>query len=82
MEYWELVNAEGNSVSSNHPRGNKLPAGLYHHVVNILVQHKDGSILVMQRDWQKSILPGKFEASAGGSVLQGETIKAGAKREL
>lgn len=82
MEYWVLVNAEGHLISSNHPRGDKLPAGLYHHVVNVLVQHQDGSILIMQRDWQKSILPGKFEASARGSVLQGETIEAGAKREL
>ena len=82
MECWELVNAEGNIISSNHLRGDKVPDGLYHHVVNVLVQHQDGSILIMQRDWQKSILPGKFEASAGGSVLQGETIEAGAKREL
>lgn len=82
MEYWDLVNAEGHLISSNHPRGDKLPAGLYHHVVNVLVQHQDGSILIMQKDWQKSILPGKFEASAGGSVLQSETIEAGAKREL
>lgn len=82
MEYWNLVDAQGNTIVSNHRRGDDIPSGLYHHVINILVQHQDGSVLIMQRDWNKEILPGKFEASAGGSILQGETVEAGAKREL
>lgn len=82
MEYCDLVDLEGNILMSNHRRGDQIPAGMYHHVVNILVQHQDGSVLIMQRDWKKEILPGKFEATAGGSILQGEMIESGAKREL
>lgn len=82
MEYWDLVDSQGNTKLSNHRRGDEIPAGLYHQVVTILVQHQDGSILIMQRDWNKEILPGKFEATAGGSLLQGETVEEGAKREL
>ena len=82
MEYWDLVDANGYTMLTNHRRGDEIPSGYYHHVVNVRVQHQDGSILIMQRDWRKEILPGKFEASAGGSILQGETVEAGARREL
>ena len=36
----------------------------------------------MQRDWNKKTNPGKFEVSAGGSALQGETAEACARREV
>lgn len=82
MEYWDLFNLEGSLIESNHVRGEAILDGLYHHVVSILVQHQDGSILIMQRDFEKELFPGKYEASAGGSILAGETVAAGAKREL
>ena len=37
----------------------------------IIVRHADGSYLVMQRDKRKH-LGGMWEATAGGSALQGE----------
>ena len=45
-------------------RGNPIPDGLFHIVSEVLVKHKDGSILVMQRDWHKEEHAGLFEASA------------------
>ncbi len=52
-------------------RGNPIPDGLFHIVSEVLVKHKDGSILVMQRDWHKEEHAGLFEASASGSILKG-----------
>ena len=47
----------------------------------IIVRHADGSYLVMQRDKRKH-LGGMWEATAGGSALQGEDPMACARREL
>ena len=62
-------------------RGEPVPAGMYHLVSEILVRHTDGSYLLMQRDKRKPF-GGMWEASAGGSALQGEDPLACAVREL
>lgn len=82
MEKWDAYNKEGKIIEGDLIRGQEIPLGSYHLVVEILVIHTDGSILVMQRDFQKDDYPGKYEASAGGSVLKGESSYEGATREL
>ena len=62
-------------------RGQPINEGYYHLVSEIIVRHKDGSYLLMQRDKRKH-LGGMWEASAGGSALQGEDPLACAVREL
>ena len=62
-------------------RGENIPKGVYHMVCDIIVRHIDGSYLLMQRDKQKHF-GGLWEATAGGSALQGETALECAKREL
>ena len=56
--------------------------GYYHMVVDILVQHVDGTFLLTKRDMSKDVYPGYWEASAGGSALAGEEPLEAAKREL
>ena len=63
-------------------RGNQIPNGLFHLVCEIIVRHKDGTYLLMQRDYNKTNYPGLYEASAGGSALKGETALEAAEREL
>jgi len=82
MEKWDAYNKEGELLEGELIRGQKIPDGKFHLVVEILVIHTDGSILLMQRDYKKEGYPRKYEASAGGSVLKGETSKQGALREL
>jgi len=82
MEKWDVYNEEGKRLEGELIRGEAIPKGQFHLVVQILVVHTDGSILVMQRDYEKESHPGEYEASAGGSVLKGETSKQGALREL
>lgn len=82
MELWDAYYRDGTPANLDLVRGELIPDGLYHLVSEILVQHTDGSLLVVQRDFNKPIHPGKYELSAGGSVLKGETALEGAKREL
>lgn len=82
FEVWDAYDAEGTLAGCDLVRGQPIPNGLFHVVSEVLVMHEDGSYLVMQRDHQKDLNPGLYEATAGGSVLKGETCMEGAKREL
>ena len=59
-----------------------LANGLYHLVADVVVRHKDGTWLVMQRSFDLPGHPGEWQVGACGSVLKGETGYKGALREL
>lgn len=82
MEIWDAYFADGTPAGFDLVRDQPIPLGLYHLVSEILIRHKDGSYLLMQRDYRKKGNPGLFECSAGGSVLKGETPHQAALREL
>ena len=82
MEIWDAYLADGTLAGCDLVRGEPIPKGLYHLVSEILVRHTDGDYLLMQRDTAKPNYGGWFEASAGGSALQGEDSLACALREL
>ena len=50
-------------------------------VCEVIVRHKDGTFLLMQRDTVKH-MGGRWELSAGGAAQQGETPLEAARREL
>ena len=82
MERWDayrvaLEPMEGRTLV----RGDDIPQDCYHLVCEVLVRHRDGSYLLMQRDPRKHF-GGLWEATAGGSALQGETPLDCARREL
>lgn len=62
-------------------RGQPIPEGMYHLVCEIIVKHRDGTYLLLQRDLRKH-LGGMWELTAGGSALAGETPLECARREL
>jgi len=82
MEIWDAYLADGSLAGCDLVRGEPIPQGLYHLVSDILVRHRDGDYLLMQRDPRKPNYGGCFEATAGGSALKGEDAYACAKREL
>ena len=82
MERWdaydgELRRIEGMSLI----RGEDIPAGVYHLVCEVLVRHAGCRYLLMRRDPRKHY-GGLWEATAGGSALQGEAPLDCARREL
>lgn len=82
MEIWNAYDEHLNRIDGvTLIRGEPVPEGLYHLVSEILVRHVDRSFLLMQRD-QRKHLGGMWEASAGGSALQGERALDCALREL
>ncbi len=82
MEKWDAYDKNLNKISDvTLIRGQEIPEGMYHLVSEIIVKHSDGTYLLMQRDKRKN-LGGLWEASAGGSALQGEDPLTCATREL
>lgn len=81
-ELWDAYNRDFEKVSGvTLVRGDKIPSGLFHLVCDIIVRHKDGQYLLMQRDFYKHF-GGIWEATAGGSALKGENALECARREL
>ncbi|MCR4929068.1 MAG: NUDIX hydrolase [Lachnospiraceae bacterium] len=84
MEIWDAYDENFNIIEGvTLVRGEeeKIPEGVYHLVVDILVKHKDGTYLLTQRDPNKSN-GSMWEASGGGSALKGENAYEAALREL
>ena len=82
MEIWDGYLIDGTLANRDLIRGEAIPKGLYHLVCEILVRHIDGDYLLMQRDPRKPNYGGYYEATAGGSALNGESKLPCAVREL
>ena len=86
MEIWDLYDRDGKRTGKTWERTfgghKKIPDGYFHMVVDILVQHVDGTYLLTKRDMSKDVYPGYWEAGAGGSAIAGEEPVEAAKREL
>lgn len=82
MEIWDAYYSDGTPAGRTLVRGEPIPEGLYHLGCEILVRHVDGDYLLMRRDLRKHCYPGYWEATAGGSALQGEDALTCARREL
>ncbi len=82
VETWDAYLEDGTLAGCDLIRGEAIPRGLFHLVSEVVVRHRDGSILLMQRDYGKEVYPGLYEVGAGGSALKGETPDQAARREL
>lgn len=82
MELWDAYDKDFRRIEGRSlVRGEDIPEGIYHLVCDVLVRHVDGSYLLMRRDPRKHH-GGLWEATAGGSALQGEQPLDCARREL
>ena len=81
MELWDAYNRNFEKIEGvTLIRGEKVPEGVYHLVSEVIVKHTDGEYLLMQRDSRKHF-GGMWEATAGGSAVQGEEIGRASCRE-
>lgn len=82
MEYWDAYLEDGTRTEHILIRGEPIEEGLFHLVAKVMLIYNDEEILFMQRHPDKKPHPGCYEATAGGSVLRGESSEEGAIREL
>jgi 8-oxo-dGTP pyrophosphatase MutT (NUDIX family) len=81
MEKWDLYDESRQPLNKTHYRKDKMTIGEYHIVVGIWTVNDNNEILLTLRHPDKKEYPNYWENTAG-SVLAGETSRAGAMREL
>lgn len=80
MEYFDLYTAAREPLGRRVLRGDPIPRGEYHLVVQVMTINNEGEILLTQRVPEKTS-GGKWECS-GGCAVSGETPRRAAVREL
>ena len=79
-EYWDIYDCERKPLGKLHRRGDEIPAGEYHLVVEIWTRDDVGRFLISRRHPDKPF--GLLWECTGGSVVAGEDSLTGAQREL
>ena len=82
MELWDSYTQDEVKTDRVLVRGEPIPDGLYHICCHTLVHHRDGSVLCMRRAATKDSFPNRYEASAGGAAVRGDTPLSCIRREL
>ena len=80
-EIWDLYNKNKQLVGKTHTRGDDIPEGCYHLVVNAWLKNSKGEYLITRRAANRKSYPLLYEC-IGGSVLANESSAEGAVREL
>ncbi len=47
---------------------------LLHRVIHVMVENRDGAVLLQRRSETKDIQPGQWDTAVGGHVLPGEDV--------
>lgn len=82
MEHWDLYDIDRKKTGRTIARGAAFKAGDYHLAVHICLFNTKGEMLIQQRQPFKDGWPNRWDLSAAGSALKGETSQAAAQREL
>jgi len=80
MEIWDLYDENRQLTGETAVRGQALPRGRYHLVVDALFLNSKGETLLQRRAKEKDILPDIWSVT-GGSALAGETSREACLRE-
>lgn len=82
MEIWDLYDAQGCLTGETVKRGEKVPTGRYHRVVEAIFLNSRGEILLQKRARKKMLHPGILWYPTGGAVQTGETVEQACVREV
>ncbi len=82
MELWEVFDIDRKSTGKTMERGAAFSEGAHHQGAHICVFSSEGKILIQKRESHKSGYGGRWDLSAGGSSLAGESSRETAHREL
>ena len=80
MELWDLYNEKRELTGKTLIRGQEVPQGLYHLVVDVWIKNSKGEYLISQRSADRPTFPLMWEC-VGGSAVCGEDSLAAALRE-
>ncbi|MDD5293262.1 MAG: NUDIX hydrolase [Candidatus Izemoplasmatales bacterium] len=79
-EWWDGIDCNGKPLDQPIKRGDAIPEGVYHRVVEIYSVNSLGEVLITKRHPKKHY--GHYWEITGGSIMMGESMVEGALREL
>lgn len=82
METWDLYDKDRIKLDKTMIRGNKIPEGCFHLVVESIIVNSSNQILIQKRHPEKKGWPGKWEFSCGGSATIGDSSLEAITREI
>ncbi|MDI6734620.1 MAG: NUDIX domain-containing protein [bacterium] len=82
MEYFEIVDINGNIIGSASREECHRNPTLLHRVSHVFVFNSNYQLYLQKRSIHKDIQPGKWDTSVGGHLNPGETHEQAACREL
>ena len=82
MEKWDIYDINRTKTGKTHIRGDRMEDGDYHIVIHICLFNSEGKMLLQKRRDTKKEWSGKWDITASGSALSGETSRQAAAREL
>lgn len=81
MEFWDIIDRQGNLTGKKFCNGEKLRAGEYSLMVQVHLYTPAGMFLTQKRSRKKQYYPGQWDVT-GGRVQAGENSRAAAVREV
>lgn len=82
IEYFPIVDEEGNQIGKASRSECHSGSFLLHPVVHLHVLNQEGKLYLQKRSETKDVQPGKWDTSVGGHVDFGESIEQALKREV
>ena len=80
-ELWDIYDIDRKVTGRFHRRGDELKPGEYRLVVHVCIFNNNNQLLIQKRQSNKSMFPGMWDLSAGGSALVGENSRLAIMRE-
>lgn len=81
-ERWDLYDEANRSTGEELRRGERMPKGRYHRVVEAWIRTPDGRYILQKRSMNKKNYPGYWSCTACGSAIKGETPEEAMIREM
>lgn len=72
MEYFDVINENGEFVNKVETREECHKKGLWHRAVYAFIFNKNGDVLLQKRSGNKKLWPNLWDVTVGGHVLEGE----------
>lgn len=81
-EIFDVVDTDGCVVGAATRSACHSDPNLLHQAVHVMVFMRSGHLVLQRRAPTKDIQPDKWDTSVGGHLQQGESVEAGAQREM
>jgi len=82
MEFWDIYNSDREKTGATMVRGDRIKPGDHHIMVHVCVFNNAGQMLIQLRHPDKEVWGDKWDISAGGSAVAGDTSSVAIHREM